>query len=458
MTAAVAWTPVRRHLRAVRRSHGTRSPRAILGLVYEYLLYAFIAGGVLVTALSHAIGTFATPSGGTAGWLAGALAVGGTACLATGLVGLGPIVAGPATASWLLPSPLRRRDLLGARSAAVVAGTAVLAAGVAALVAASVSGQEPLPVAGVGAAVGALIATTAVLVQTAGAAVSRWAAGIARAGLGLSLLAVLVLVLVTRAGGTPPPVDGAVPVVAIVAPAPAAVIVGVVAFRRLDRVGTPSLTRGAPLVAALWSSSVALDAGVATSVVEERRLRRRPVVRSRRNRRPGRRRALIRSSAVAALRHRSAWAWSAGLVVVPYAAALMAPAFVVPVVQLACATVVCSRFATALRAVAGSAALRRIVGGGDRELLVLQGVVPLLAVTVWTVPVCASAGTTASLLLLPLSALAVVARHATRPPRAATMTLYETPMGISIPVELVQDLSRGPTLFAVLAGIQMLLG
>lgn len=458
MTAGVAWAPVRRHLRAVRRSHGTRSPRVIAGLVYEYLLYAFVAGGVLVTALSHAVGSFAEPPGGVAGWLAVALAVTGSAAVGGGLLRFGPVVAGPATVSWLLPAPVRRRELLAARSTVVVAATAALAAGSAGLVAASVPGPAPLPVAAVGAAVGALLAATGVLVQTAGAAARRIAVTVARAALGASLLAVLGLVLAARAGVVVVPLAGAVPVPAVVVPALAAVVVGVVAVRRLDRMGTPALTRGAPLVAALWASSVALDASLTGTVIEERRLRRRPVVRSRRNRRPGRRRALLAAAGTAALRNRSAWAWAAGLVVVPYAAALLAPAFVVPVVQLVCATVVAARFSTSLRAVAGSAALRRALGGRDRELLALHGIVPLMLTSVWTVSVAAAGGSTASLVLLPVSALAVVARHATRPPRAASMTLYETPMGISIPVELVADLSRGPVLLAVLAGVQILLG
>ena len=458
--AAVPWPPVRRHLRAVRRSHGGPSLRRIASVVYEWLLYLFVAGGVVVASLSHTVASFTPPTTGTGWWLAVAAVPAAVAAVASVSLALGPLVVGPSVAYWLLATPVARRDLLAPRAAAVGAGTGAVAAGALALVAVSSGVEAWLPLTAAAGATGVLLAGMCVLAQTGGRTAARGVRAAVRAVLLVSLLAVAVAVMAARAGTVgeagAPSAPGAWTAAGAVALG--AVAAWAAAWRRLDRAPASSLTGGASLVGALWAGVAGMDLGLASGVVRDRQLWRRAVVRSRRRRRPGRGRALLAANARIALRDPTALAWAAGLVLVPYVAALLVPPVVVPVVQLAGATAVAGLFATSLRAVTGSAALRRSLGGRDRDLTAVLCVVPLAAAVVWSLLVAPAGGSAVSLALLPASALAVVVRHATRPPRAATVTLYETPMGISIPVELVQDLSRGPALFVVLAAVALVTG
>lgn len=142
------------------------------------------------------------------------------------------------------------------------------------------------------------------------------------------------------------------------------------------------------------------------------------------------------------------------LVVAPYAAAAVLPGPIVAAVTAVLACLVAGRLAGGLRAVCRSAALRRNLGGTDLAVVVVHLVVPLVTVTVWTAAVLPVHPVSA--VLIPLGAVLVVYRLASRPPPTYGGALFDTPFA-ALPVDLIRQLLRGPALLAVLVAVHVLL-
>jgi len=459
------WRDVRARLRGMRRAKRP-SLMTVAGNVYQTLLYTVIIGGVFVQVLRSVLGDLLVPPGtGTQYWLGAATALLGLALVLRVLPALGPVTVGPAAASWLLAAPIDRGAFLASRYLLVVAGGAVAGAavgGAALLVGltADLPGAVGLVVSA--AAVGVLLAVLAVwaqvrrgrervLVRTAGALTVPAVAGIA------------VVVLLERAGSAPqaPPGGAAtealvgVAVVALV-PAVVAAVLGRLRLRGLDRT---AVTAAGPLIAALTLSVGFMDGSITTGVSRERRLQAIGTVRWARRLRGSRRRALVLADLRRMARARSALATAVALLVVPYLASVVVPPRVVPIAQLLGATLAAGGLADGLRAVAASRGLRRSLGGTNPDLLALHGVGPAAVAVLWTLLVAPAGGSVLSLVLVPVSALAVVVRFATRPPRTYGGSMVDTGVGLGpLPVGMLVELSRGPLLFVVLAGVQLLAG
>lgn len=459
------WRDVRARLRGMRRAKRP-SLMTVAGNVYQTLLYTVIIGGVFVQVLRSVLGDLLVPPGtGTQYWLGAATALLGLALVLRVLPALGPVTVGPAAASWLLAAPIDRGAFLASRYLLVVAGGAVAGAavgGAALLVGltADLPGAVGLVVSA--AAVGVLLAVLAVwaqvrrgrervLVRTAGALTVPAVAGIA------------VVVLLERAGSAPqaPPGGAATEAlvgVAVVALVPAAVaaVLGRLRLRGLDRT---AVTAAGPLIAALTLSVGFMDGSITTGVSRERRLQAIGTVRWARRLRGSRRRALVLADLRRMARARSALATAVALLVVPYLASVVVPPRVVPIAQLLGATLAAGGLADGLRAVAASRGLRRSLGGTNPDLLALHGVGPAAVAVLWTLLVAPAGGSVLSLVLVPVSALAVVVRFATRPPRTYGGSMVDTGVGLGpLPVGMLVELSRGPLLFVVLAGVQLLAG
>jgi hypothetical protein len=147
-----------------------------------------------------------------------------------------------------------------------------------------------------------------------------------------------------------------------------------------------------------------------------------------------------------------------GLLLVTYAAAGVLPAVAVPPVAVVAAYALASRMASGVRAVTRSAALRRALGGTDRALIMVHLVAPLAVVVVWTaalLPALLPLNPLA-VVLIPLGAVAVVERSATRPSPDYGAAVFDTGFG-GVQVDLVRQLVRGPALLVGLAAVQLLL-
>ena len=448
---------LRSHLARTRRARRAATADGPSRDWYTPALAALVVGGMLVQGVRRVVGVVPAPppEAPHAGLLLGAalLVLAGLALRAA--LAVGPMLAGPAVRHWVLAAPVDRRGLLTPRYAGAAAAAAVLGAGVGALAGVVVAAAATALIwwTATGAAVGAGLLAAAVLWQSGRVAAGRaTGAGIAVAGL---LVAVAALVA-GRDAAVPagPGVPGAA--VAAVAWLVAAALLGC-GWRRLARLDRAELGAGSGLAAAVRVAGTFLDPSLLLGLVEERRWRS-----ARRGRsRPGAGTgtvALLHADARRALRTPTAVGVAVGMLLVPYAATAVLPAPAVPAVTAVAAWAVASRVAGGLRAVARSAALRRALGGTDRVLVAAHLVAPLAAVTVWTLAVLPAVSplNPVAAVLLPVGAVAVVWRAATRPGPDYGSALFETGLGM-MPVDTVRQLLRGPALLAALAGVQLLL-
>lgn len=277
-----------------------------------------------------------------------------------------------------------------------------------------------------------------------------------------AVVGVAVVVLLERGGDAPAaPAGGGATVVLVgvaaigVVLAAAAAVLGRVRLRGLDRT---AVTAAGPLLAALTLNVGFMDGSITTGVSRERRLRAIGIVRSRRLH-GSRVRALLVADLRRMARARPSWATAAALLVLPYLASVAVPPRVVPIAQLLGATLAAGGLADGLRAVAGSAGLRRTLGGTNPELLAVHCVGLAVVAVAWTLLTAPAGGSVVSLVLVPVSAVAVVLRFATRPPRSFGGSMVDTGVGLGpLSVQMVMEVSRGPLLFVVLAGVQLLTG
>jgi hypothetical protein len=245
----------------------------------------------------------------------------------------------------------------------------------------------------------------------------------------------------------------------------------VAAARRLGRLDAAALSGGAQLADAATASLVLLQPAMFSDIVEIRRWRRvgsvrggplgpppAPVAGRDRLRRMW---TLVRAD-LRRQRRRPAglFAW-AGLLVVPYAMALLAPGGAAPA-RVVAGYLATERLCAGLRTVCRSAALRRLLGGTDALLRAGHLVVPGVALAVWwplTLPATSGAATGGAGWAatggwaepaLALGVLAAAYRSATRRPTRYDGPAVDTPFGIVQP-DLVTQVVRGPDLMAAVA-------
>jgi hypothetical protein len=280
-------------------------------------------------------------------------------------------------------------------------------------------------------------------------------------------------VLGLHAAGAPLPVPSGGTPPATVAGAAALAAALTAAVRRLGAVDRAALSAGAEVAAAASGSALLLDPTLLSGVLAARRWRRIATVTSRRlgggRRWPGRRwlehlgggqrwPVLLRADLQRPLRRPGLIAGWAVLMLVPYAAELIAPAWPGPVRILA-GYLAADRMAGGLRTVCRSAALRRTLGGTDTELTVVHLVLPGVALAVWWA---ATAGAVTGGLgtfqaLLAAGVLAAVYRAAGRRPISYSGMAVDTPLGM-LPLDLIMQLLRGPDVLAAVVLVNAVAG
>ncbi|WP_433556171.1 DUF6297 family protein [Pseudonocardia xinjiangensis] len=424
---------------------------------YTPLLAVFVLGGLLVQGLRRVMGAEAAPlpHAPHVGLLLGAVGLVLAGMVLRAALALGPMLAGPAVRHWVLSGVVDRGAMLRPRLAAAAAVAAVVGAGIGALGASVVAGTVPpwrtavwWSATGAGVAV-ALVA--AAVVWQAGSPRAGRATGVGLVGAGLALA--LAALLVPRSATVPsvPATDTAVVAWA------AALVLFVVARRRLTVLDRAALGAGSGLAAAVQAAGTFIEPGLLLGLLEERRWRSARRGRSRRG--LGHRSvALLHSDLRRALRTPGALTLGAGLLVVSYTAAAILPHVAVAPVVAVAAYAIASRVAAGLRAVTRSAALRRALGGTDGVLTLLHLAAPLVVAAVWTAAVLPALlpANPLAVVLIPIGAVAVVERSATRPPPDYGAAVFDTGFG-AVPIDLVRQLVRGPALLAGLAAVQLLL-
>ncbi|GAA1175496.1 DUF6297 family protein [Pseudonocardia alaniniphila] len=447
---------VRTHLARARRAQRAAAGKGQERDWYTPLLAVAVLTGLLVQGVRRVMGAEASPlpHAPHVGLLLGAVGLVLAGLVLRAALALGPMLAGPAVRHWLLAGTVDRAAMLRPRYLALAVAATLAGAGggaLAALVAAvAPPWWEAVWWAATGAGAAAALASAAVM----------WQAGDARTGrsVGTALVAagaasVAAALLVPRASALP----------ALPAPAAttAAWVLALLLFgygwRRLGVLDRAALGAGSGLAAAVQAAGTFMEPALLLGLLEERRWRSARHGRSR----PGRGfgyGALVHSDLRRVLRTPGAVALAVGLLLVTYAAAGVLPAVAVPPVAVVAAYAVASRVASGVRAVTRSAALRRSVGGTDRALIMVHLVAPLVAVAVWTAALLPALLllNPIAVLLIPLGAVAVVERSATRPAPDYGAAVFETGMG-GVQVDLVRQLVRGPALLAGLAAVQLLL-
>lgn len=255
------------------RSLGEAISRGYIAIFAVLMFGAMVANVVVQTQVSVSTCTEATclSARNVLPWAVVALLV----ALALGVSRLfGPVLASAAEGSWLMDAPVRRGRLLGRRLFAVVIVTTLAAAALGALVAA-LSGSTPT----------AIVAWTVSSGLAAGAAVAFAAAQQSRDDsravrvlgiiFGVIALAALVLVVAIAVGWVQPQattdrsllIAGAIGAVGLVGGGLALIS----ARLRLDRLQRTRLTSGGSLVSGLSGAMFALDLGLMSDILTERR-------------------------------------------------------------------------------------------------------------------------------------------------------------------------------------------
>lgn len=414
---------------------------------YTAALASVVVGGLLVQSLRLTATAAPLPHAPGLGWLLAGLVIVVVGVTLRAALELGPVVAGPAVCHWVLATPVDRRALLSPRYGASVACAAALGSVIVWLAAAVAEPAAASWWAVTGAWGGAGLYAAAVLLQTRRAVAGRVAAtGVAGIG-GALVVAVLV--------GPPEMAVPASPVA--IATATCGAVLLAVGWQRLDQLDRVALGAGSGLAVAARAAATFLDPGLLLGLLEERRWRALRRGRSLSGAGTGLA-ALAYVDARRTLRTPGAAALALGLLLVPYAGAMALPAAVVAAGSAVAAVIVTTRVASGLRAVLRSPALRRALGSADRALVMVHLVAPLAVSTAWTaaalpalLPLHPLAVT-----LLPVGAVAVVYRTASRPALDYGATVFETGLG-GVPVDLLRQLLRGPALLAMLVAVQLLL-
>jgi hypothetical protein len=446
---------VRSELRAMRRR---RNPRSIFRRLYDLsdtALYVAMAGGLVTEAVikTRAAPELSVPptphTAASVSWMAVALAVAGVAAFGQALLAVGPVWAGAAAQTWILASPVDRRSALLPTylRTLVIAGIAgaVLAGGLTAI-------YPPwlinLPWTGTA---GFLLAVFLVgfTIDAQARGPIRW---VFPALLGVAVVLGGVVALRLDVPNLALPLRNA-PLLAILA-VPAVVL----GYRALSRLHRGALSAGTDLVQAAAVSSAWLDLSLVSSALALRRARRIGRVRSVRLH-GSRAFAFVLADVARLRRYPAAVAVWVALLPVPFFATVSLPPIAVGPVQLLGAYLAADRLAGGLRTIAGSAALRRSLGGTDASLKTIHLVLPAIGAIVWcaltsfALPLAPSVTTVISA----AGAVLMVYALATRPPMdyGGGNPIFETGFG-AVPVNLIRQLVRGPAILVGLAALQLI--
>ncbi|WP_424186848.1 DUF6297 family protein [Actinokineospora sp. G85] len=445
-------TPSAGAARRVLRSHRSRRVPVrqrwadlVLGAAYVAMVVGLAAGAAQVgfEKAAPAAGTLVSRQWGVA---LGVVLV-AAACAKVALV-LGPVVVRGPAQTWLVSTPIDRRALLSGRFV-VVLGVGCASGTLIALTAVVAGGGERGAVLGallVGAVLGVSLAAATVLAQASAARVRRAQGGL-NAVLGLCAAAV-VAIPVARLDAFPTlPVGGV---------AAAVVVAGVVVwFARagLARLSRARLAVGVDVAEAATVATTFLEPTILWGVLLVQRARRMGRVRSVRLR-GSRFTALVAADLVRVRRTWSGPAVWAGSLPVPYLAEATASPTALPAVHLITAFLAADRLAGGLRIICRTPALRRLLGGSDRELTLAHLVVPAVGAVVWCTATAPALPNMAALVcaLSAVGSVLVIHRMAARPPIEYTNPVLELGFGTGgMPIWLSLQLSRGPSLLLVLA-------
>ncbi|MFC0539959.1 DUF6297 family protein [Kutzneria chonburiensis] len=459
MTAVTAGR-VRSELRAMRRR---RKPWSFFRRLYDLsdtALYVGMAGGLVTEAVikTRAVPALSVPpvphAAASESWMALALAVAAVAAFGQALLAVGPIWAGAAAQTWILASPVDRRSAL----LPTYVRTLVIAGIGGALLAGGLTAIYPpwlvnLPVTGVlGFEFGVALASL-----TAGAQRSARELRQFRIGFGVLLGVAVVMGGVVALQLDVPALF--VPIDRVPLPAIGFVVAALaVGYTSLSRLHRGALSAGTDLVQAAAVSSAWLDLSLVSAALMLRRARRIGRVRSVRLR-GSRALAFVLADVARLRRYPAAIAVWAALLPVPFFAAVSLPPIAVGPVQLLAAYLAADRLAGGLRTIAGSAALRRSLGGTDASLKVIHLVLPAVGAIVWcaltsfALPLAPSV----TVVISAAGAVLVVYAMATRPPMdyGGGSAIFETGFG-AVPVHLIRQLLRGPALLVGLAALQLI--
>jgi hypothetical protein len=429
-----------------------RSPRreSRIGDVYLVLMFLVVYGAAIGYAvrryLPHAGGAGTGPA--ARWWLVLALVVATAGLAWRGLRAIGPLLAMPDTQTWCLSSPVDRRGWLLVPLAWLILLAAPVGAGLGAVAALLARTSLGWPAAA-GAGLGLSLAGLAAALQTR----PRHPAEAAPAVAGLLGAAALLGLHAAGVAATRPALPGKW-LAGLTALVGVAALAG--AVRGLSVLDRASLSAGARVAGAAASAAIFLDPALLTGVLEARRWRRvgriagRPL-------RPGRRWwVLLQADLRRTARRPAALAIFAGLVLVPYALVLLAPAAVGPG-RLVAGYLAGARLAAGLRTVAGSPALRRALGGRDRDLRLVHLAVPTGGLVLWWLATLGVGDRYPVLQVVLVAGLVgAVYRNATAPPRSYAGTVTFTPFG-GLQGGLIAQLVRGLDVVAVLVLLQLLL-
>jgi hypothetical protein len=439
---------IRSEIRAARlRSRPVEARREHSDNVYMVLLGVLIYGGILVQAVRRMVASPpvgpALPNLAIAQWLVVGSAVLGLGLVVRALLVFGPVVAGGPFQFWLLSTPLNRRSLLSIRFwwMAVIGTVSGGLFGLAfsALLRADLSGKVLSTAAG--ATMTATVFAVCVLSQEK-----------AKDGRGLSATLIGAGLAIAAAGvfWTPPAIDlptaltgiAVVPVVAIVQ-----------AYRAIGRLDRAALASGTEILSATRTAATWLDISMFTSVAATRKWRRIGRVASRPLRATGYQ-AMLFADIRRLSRARAAFYVWAGLLLVPYAVARLLPEPFVPLIQLVICTIAVSPFASGLRNVCRSVALRRSLGGSNTGLHLTHLIAPTVMAVVWTALTGAATGFALATFVVPIGAVGFAYRRATQPSMDYSGAAVDTPLGLVQP-NMFRQLVRGPLLLVILAAVQL---
>jgi Family of unknown function (DUF6297) len=455
---ARAW---RTRLRRARRRHRRRSLGDTLSNLYMLLWLVFVYGVALVPSLREHLRSVSMAPGAAAAryWIVVAVLLAGAGVTWQAMRTVGPLLATPAEQAWGLATPVDRRAWLLPRFLVLLLAGALGGAVATAIVV--VLGLGPDEWVAVALAGGTLaLGGMAVGVAAQAAPEQRpWPRRVGTLLMSAGAAAAALVVVSHYTGRMAPRPSGALSPDLAIAGVPLAAAAVVVALRTLGRLDAMALGAGAQLAQAAATSVVWLDPSLLTRVLELRRWRRVGRVRSRAFLAigPGRVSALLQAELRRQARRPGALAICGALALAQYAVAVVAPA-VAAVAQVIGAYLVAGRLASGLRAVGGSAALRRALGGREMDLRLTHLVVPALGAALWWVLTAPAGGPSAgpATLLLLGGIVAATYRGATRAPMSYGPGAFDTPLGL-FPAGILLQLARGPDLLGVVIVLRVLL-
>ncbi len=401
-------------------------------------------------------------------WIASAVLLAGAGLTWRGLRAVGPIVASPSEQSWGVATPMdRRRWLLPRFLILLLAGLlgGAAAAGLVVVLGMQGHGFRAALIAGGVWGLGSVAAAVAAQASARPRGHGRRRRRVALAGPVLTLAgaAAAGAVVAAHYGGRLLPRPPAALVPGLVAMgavfATVALAAAILALRRIDRA---ALGAGADIAAAALSATAWTDPTLLTRVLEVRRWRRVGRVRSRHflPAVPGlspRVWALLQGDARRVARRPMSLVVWAALGLAQYAIAVVAPP-VAGVAHVIAAYVAAGRLTSGLRTVAGSAGLRRSIGGGEAELRLVHLVVPAVGTALWWVLTWPAGGPPlgSAEVFLVLGIVAAAYRSATRPPMRYGASTMDSPVGL-FPTDLLLQIARGPDLLGVVLIVRLIL-